>query len=353
MVVTDVARAVLVAVMAVPGMPLPALAVLLVAVQMLAAPFLAARSAILPHLLDGDRYVAGAALMGTTYQSAQVLGFALGGPLVAAIGVSPALGVDAATLRGVGGGAAPRSARAAGRGHGHDDGYGFRSAGLDGGRARGRRPDRGRRPGRRPGRPVAVADRARVRVGLRGHGRGAGGALRGRARRRDGGGRGAARREPARGRGGDRRPHPARPACRAAAPAGAAGGGLVRAADRLRARPAAGRARGSLGALRAVLRLPGPRQRRVRRRRPRRPPGAGLRARRDGAAGHPGPRGPGVRGGRPADVAARGRWRSAGCSAWSPRSRPPARGAAPAGHQVPEAGRDASPGTTTGTSDAA
>ena len=98
MVVTDVARAVLVAAMAVPGMPLPALCVLLVAVQMLAAPFLAARSAILPHLLEGDRYVAGAALIGTTYQSAQVLGFALGGPLVTLLGVSPALGMDAATF---------------------------------------------------------------------------------------------------------------------------------------------------------------------------------------------------------------------------------------------------------------
>ncbi len=98
MVVADGARAVLVAAMAVPGMPLPALCVLLVAVQMLAAPFLAARSAILPHLLDGDRYVAGAALIGTTYQAAQVLGFALGGPLVTLLGVSPALGVDAATF---------------------------------------------------------------------------------------------------------------------------------------------------------------------------------------------------------------------------------------------------------------
>lgn len=98
MVVTDVARAVLVAVMAVPGMPLGALAGLLVVVQMLAPPFLAARSAILPHLLDGDRYVAGAALVTTTYQSAQVLGFALGGPLVAAVGVSPALGLNAASF---------------------------------------------------------------------------------------------------------------------------------------------------------------------------------------------------------------------------------------------------------------
>ncbi|WP_018331408.1 MFS transporter [Actinomycetospora chiangmaiensis] len=98
MVVTDVARAVLVGAMAIPGMPLPALAVLLVAGQLLAAPFLAARSAILPHLLTGDRYVAGNAVISTTYQVAQVLGFALGGPLVALVGVSPALAVDAATF---------------------------------------------------------------------------------------------------------------------------------------------------------------------------------------------------------------------------------------------------------------
>jgi predicted MFS family arabinose efflux permease len=84
--------------MAVPGVPLPLLCVLLVGVQMLASPFLAARSAILPHLLDGDRYVAGAALMATTYQTAQVLGFALGGPLVTLLGVSPALALDAATF---------------------------------------------------------------------------------------------------------------------------------------------------------------------------------------------------------------------------------------------------------------
>ncbi|MCD2185886.1 MFS transporter [Actinomycetospora soli] len=98
MVVTDVARAVLVAAMAIPGTPLPALVVLLVAGQLLAAPFLAARSAILPHLLSGDRYVAGNAVISTTYQLAQVLGFALGGPLVALLGVSPALAVNAATF---------------------------------------------------------------------------------------------------------------------------------------------------------------------------------------------------------------------------------------------------------------
>lgn len=98
MVVTDLARAALVASMAVPGMPFGALCVLLVGVQMLAAPFLAARAAVLPALLEGDRYVAGNAMITTTYQVAQVLGFALGGPLVALVGVSSALLVDALTF---------------------------------------------------------------------------------------------------------------------------------------------------------------------------------------------------------------------------------------------------------------
>ena len=98
MVVTDVARAVLVGAMALPGMPLPVLATLLVVVQLLAAPFNAARAAILPHVVSGERYVVAAALTGTTYQGAQVLGFAVGGPLVGAIGVSPALAVNAASF---------------------------------------------------------------------------------------------------------------------------------------------------------------------------------------------------------------------------------------------------------------
>lgn len=98
MIVADLARAGLVVVMAVPGMPFVALCVLLVAVQMLAAPFLAARAAVLPAILAGDRYVAGSAAITTTYQGAQVLGFALGGPLVALVGVSPALALDAATF---------------------------------------------------------------------------------------------------------------------------------------------------------------------------------------------------------------------------------------------------------------
>lgn len=98
MVVSDLLRAGLLALMAVPGMPFWGLCLLVVAGQLIAAPFAAARAAILPHVLTGERYVVASAVSGTTYQSGQVLGFALGGPLVAQVGVPAALLGDAATF---------------------------------------------------------------------------------------------------------------------------------------------------------------------------------------------------------------------------------------------------------------
>lgn len=98
MVVSDLLRAAVLALMAVPGMPFWALCLLVVAGQLIAAPFAAARAAILPHVLTGERYLVASAVSGTTYQSGQVLGFALGGPLVALVGVPVALLGDAATF---------------------------------------------------------------------------------------------------------------------------------------------------------------------------------------------------------------------------------------------------------------
>jgi MFS family permease len=98
MVASDLLRAAVLALMAVPGVPFWALCLLVVAGQLLAAPFAAARAAILPHVLHGERYVVASAISGTTYQSGQVLGFALGGPLVALVGVPTALLADAATF---------------------------------------------------------------------------------------------------------------------------------------------------------------------------------------------------------------------------------------------------------------
>ncbi|MBO0810276.1 MAG: MFS transporter, partial [Actinobacteria bacterium] len=98
MIACDLARAVLVAVMAVPGVPLAVLVCLLFAVTLVGAPFTAARAALYPDILTGDSYVLGSAVSLTTIQFAQVVGFAVGGAAVALIGVGPSLLVDAATF---------------------------------------------------------------------------------------------------------------------------------------------------------------------------------------------------------------------------------------------------------------
>ncbi|GAA3143681.1 MFS transporter [Planomonospora alba] len=98
MIVCDVLRALLVALMAIPGTPFAALCVLVFCVVLLSAPFSAARAALLPELLEGDRYVAGSALQNMTNQAAQMLGFAIGGALIMGMGPYRALALDAATF---------------------------------------------------------------------------------------------------------------------------------------------------------------------------------------------------------------------------------------------------------------
>jgi MFS family permease len=94
----DLASMVLVAVMAVPEVPLWALIVLLFAVTLLGSPYRAARSAMLPDILAGDRYVLGTAAMQTTNRTGRLIGFAAGGAVVGLIGARWALGIDAATF---------------------------------------------------------------------------------------------------------------------------------------------------------------------------------------------------------------------------------------------------------------
>jgi MFS family permease len=100
MIACDVIRAGLVIVMAVPGMPVAVLVVLLFAVTMVGAPFTSARAAIYPDILAGDQYVLGTAVTLTTYQFAQVIGFAVGGTIVGIFGVRTSLIADAATFAG-------------------------------------------------------------------------------------------------------------------------------------------------------------------------------------------------------------------------------------------------------------
>jgi MFS family permease len=98
MMACDLGSALLVGLMALPAMPIAARVGLLVLVTMISAPFISARAALYPDILAGDRYVLGTAVTLTTIQFAQVLGFALGGAVVAFVGARAALLADAATF---------------------------------------------------------------------------------------------------------------------------------------------------------------------------------------------------------------------------------------------------------------
>ena len=98
MMACDLSSALLIGLMALPAAPIAARVSLLVLVTMISAPFISARAALYPDILDGDRYVLGTAVTLTTIQFAQVLGFALGGAVVAVVGARAALLADAATF---------------------------------------------------------------------------------------------------------------------------------------------------------------------------------------------------------------------------------------------------------------
>ncbi|HEX4812371.1 MAG TPA: MFS transporter [Nonomuraea sp.] len=98
MVTADLVRAALVLVMAYPGLPLPVVGVLVVAVVMLNAPFNAARLASLADILPPDRHPIGMGITSTTQQAVQLLGFGGGGLIVALLGPSVALVLDAGTF---------------------------------------------------------------------------------------------------------------------------------------------------------------------------------------------------------------------------------------------------------------
>jgi MFS family permease len=98
MIVADVVRAVLVAVMAIPDLPLWALCAVLVVVVLLGSPHTAAQGALYPEVLDGELYERGLAVRQITNQTAQLVGFATGGLLVAALSPTVALLGDAVSF---------------------------------------------------------------------------------------------------------------------------------------------------------------------------------------------------------------------------------------------------------------
>lgn len=98
MIVCDVARMGIVALMTLHQMPFSALCFLIFWTVLLGAPFTAARAALLSEVLPGDMYVVGSAINNITHQLTQMLGFLVGGAVIYAVGTHQALAVDAATF---------------------------------------------------------------------------------------------------------------------------------------------------------------------------------------------------------------------------------------------------------------
>lgn len=97
MVACDLIRMLLIGLIALPGMPIWGMFALLFGTAMANPPFQAARSALLPQVLVGDRLVIGLALQQSTGQAAQIVGFAAGSTLA---GIDPrtALMVNSVTF---------------------------------------------------------------------------------------------------------------------------------------------------------------------------------------------------------------------------------------------------------------
>ncbi|MCW3838666.1 MFS transporter [Micromonospora yasonensis] len=97
MVACDLARMALMVLVAVPGIPPWAILALLFAATLANPPSQAARSAVSPQILPGDRLVVGLSVMTSAGQSAQVVGY-LAGAAMAAVSPAAALLFNAATF---------------------------------------------------------------------------------------------------------------------------------------------------------------------------------------------------------------------------------------------------------------
>lgn len=88
----------LVALMAVPGLPLFVLLAIVFAVVLLESPLLAARATLVSEVFPDDRYTLAQVVNNLTFQGSQVLGYAVGGAVVVIVGPRPALLVNAVTF---------------------------------------------------------------------------------------------------------------------------------------------------------------------------------------------------------------------------------------------------------------
>ena len=98
MIVGDLARAPLVGLIAIPGIPLPLAMVLIAVAGLIESPFESARGALLPDVLHGEKYQVGYALSQICVQAAQVGGYGLAGLLLITLSPPVLLMIDAATF---------------------------------------------------------------------------------------------------------------------------------------------------------------------------------------------------------------------------------------------------------------
>jgi MFS family permease len=98
MILCDLARAVLLMAIVVPGLPIPAAMLLLYAADLVTSPFAAARAALMPEVLGGEVYIAANGLGNLTFQVCRIGGIAAGGAIGTWLGPTPALLADAATF---------------------------------------------------------------------------------------------------------------------------------------------------------------------------------------------------------------------------------------------------------------
>ena len=99
MIFCDLVRALLVLGIALPHIPLAGLLVLVTLVSLMEPPFAAARAAMLPDVVgEGENYAQAASLANTTNNFGVVVGFAVGGAIVAGLGARQTILLDAATF---------------------------------------------------------------------------------------------------------------------------------------------------------------------------------------------------------------------------------------------------------------
>ena len=95
LIVADLTRAVPIALIALPGMPIWAILLLLFVAMLGAPPTQAARSALMPLILDRRRLVTGLAVNSSTGQAAQVFGYLVGAVIATSVNARLGIALDA------------------------------------------------------------------------------------------------------------------------------------------------------------------------------------------------------------------------------------------------------------------